>query len=69
MADQRVDNVVLAGPAYVLRQPICAEFVPKEDITAYELAQLLPYFQGRALWPEDLTALGDVARHLKVSNG
>ena len=54
----------------MLRQieiPLSREFVPKEDITAYELACLLPYFNvnGKPLYKSDLEKLGTAARHLE----
>ncbi len=48
-------------------QPIRARFRPLLDITAYELATLLPYYLGLApLFEEDWTRLGpDVTRHME----
>jgi hypothetical protein len=40
-------------------------FKPKEDITAYELAQLLPYMLGLSLDEAKWKALGTAVRHLE----
>ena len=41
-------------------------FKPEPNITAYELAILLPYFfNGVPMYEETLSALGSAARHLK----
>jgi len=46
--------------------PISRTFNPAPDITAYELAILLPYFfNGVPMYEETLSALGSAARHLK----
>ena len=47
--------------------PIPARFRPQKDITAYELAQLLPYYLGLALlFQADWDKLGEtVTRHLE----
>lgn len=39
-------------------------YAPKADITAFELATLLPYFIGKAMTKEDWDALGACQRHL-----
>lgn len=38
---------------------------PKPDMTAYELATLLPFFLGKMMTEEDWQALGAAQRHLK----
>ncbi|MFZ9972158.1 MAG: hypothetical protein ACO3GA_03620 [Candidatus Limnocylindrus sp.] len=48
-----------------IRVPISRIFNPAPDITAYELAILLPYFHGVPMYEETLTELGTAARHLK----
>lgn len=49
-----------------IAQPIRARFIPKEDITAYELAILLPYYLGlRPMMEKDWTELGTMTRHLE----
>jgi hypothetical protein len=40
----------------------CA-FEPLPDITAYELACVLPYFHGKHMTEDDWNALGDKRRH------
>lgn len=47
-----------------INEPKISIFKPEPDITAYELAILLPYFIGAPMY-EDLTELGTAARHLK----
>jgi hypothetical protein len=42
-----------------------ASFEPKEDITAYELAKILPFFHGQHMTEEAFAALGSANRHLK----
>lgn len=50
---------------YTIRQTVSCRFTPKEDITAYELAQLIPFFHGRWMYEEDWDALGAaLQRHL-----
>lgn len=45
---------------------IQAQYKPLPDITAFELAQLLPYLVGRHMTEADWDALGDrVTRHLE----
>lgn len=42
-------------------------FVPKEDITAYELARILPFFCGALLDDAELARLPEgVRRHLSL---
>lgn len=49
-----------------LPRPIRARFIPKEDITAYELAILLPFYLGlRPLFERDWVELGLMTRHLE----
>lgn len=52
---------------YEIMKSVNATFEPKEDITAYELARLLPYLHGRPLTEVEWESLGHVARHLKRS--
>lgn len=44
---------------------ISATWNPQEDITAYEVAKLLPFFHGRHMTEDDWAALGEATRHLK----
>lgn len=44
---------------------IQCEYSPQPDITAYELAQILPYLIGRAMHESDWEKLGVATRHLK----
>lgn len=54
-----------AGP-FVIEQTIGSKFEPMPDITAYELAKLLPYFHGKQMYQEDWERLGlTVTRHLQ----
>jgi len=48
-----------------INEPKISIFKPEPDITAYELAVLLPYFIGAPMYEETLTELGTAARHLK----
>lgn len=49
-----------------LSQPISASFEPQPDITAYELARLLPYLSSRMpLYEGGWEALGSANRHLR----
>lgn len=45
--------------------PLCYSFEPKEDITAFELAKILPLCFGK-IQPIDLDKLGSAQRHLRV---
>lgn len=49
---------------FSIKLPIQYVFDPKEDITAYELAQLLPYLLGNAMVNED--GKGLPVRHLRI---
>ena len=49
----------------VLRMPVTIEWQPQEDITAYELALLLPLFHRPYIMPEDVPT-GPERRHLVV---
>lgn len=48
-----------------IEEPISASFEPQADITAFELAQMLPYFSGKPMFPRDWKALGGMQRHFK----
>ena len=49
---------------------IFAELIPKHNITAYELARLLPYFLGAPLDERQWKKLGKkVTRHLRIGKG
>lgn len=50
---------------YVIERPVVASFEPQQDITAYELATLLPYLFGKALYQSDWDSLGAAQRHMK----
>ncbi len=59
-----MDILVNSGSLTCYVLPIQVEYKPMEDITAYELSQLLPYFLGQALYEKDWLALGSATRHL-----
>ena len=42
------------------------DYDPQPDITAYELALLLPHFHGVPLLQASLDKLGTATRHLKI---
>ncbi len=46
--------------------PLSFSFEPLEDITAYELAQLLPYLHGKPLFKEDIEEKPELFRHLEI---
>jgi len=46
-----------------IREPICCGFIPQPDITAFELATLLPYFIGKVMYEEDWKELAVMQRH------
>ena len=52
-------------PCATIKLPINAQFAPKKDITAYELALLLPYIINTPLFEEDWDNLGKATRHLR----
>ena len=54
---------------YRFLEPIFASYQPKSDITAFELAQLLPYLTGKHLYPDDWERLGMACRHLVRQEG
>ena len=47
---------------------IRSEYLPLSDITAFELAQLLPFCMGRYMTEADWSSLGSATRHLKRLN-
>ena len=47
-----------------LPTPIVCDWKPETDITAYELALLLPYLSGKLLYESDWKQLGSASRHL-----
>jgi hypothetical protein len=55
----------LEGQQYHIARPFYAQWNPQPDITAYEIAILLPYFVGAArLTREIWQAMGPERRHL-----
>lgn len=50
---------------YNIQQPLVFRYRPKEDITVYELATLVPFLAGRPLFENELTKLGTAKRHLE----
>ena len=58
MATDLDGGVVLGSSQFIkLRVPVSAAFEPKEDITAYELAQMMPIFHGQHYFDEEWEAL------------
>ena len=51
-----------------IKEYVNVSFEPKEDITAFELASLMPYFHGKNMTTDDWDALGAMKRHLKRHN-
>lgn len=48
----------------IIDHPVTAQWAPKSDITAYELALCLPYFMpGAVLTEQAWESLGDAQRH------
>ena len=54
-----------SGLPMAIKPPISCSYEPQPDITAFELAVLLPYTLGKSLYQEDWDKLGDATRHLK----
>lgn len=54
-----------SGYFVVSPQYITCTYNPQPDITAYELAQIIPYFHGKSMTANDWESLGPVTRHLK----
>jgi hypothetical protein len=65
MADQYTVNVGSSVFARML-QPVSVNFKPLPDITAYELAQLMPLFRMGPIMPYHLPTDPAVRRHLEV---
>lgn len=55
----------LAEAGHVLSKYVRASYNPQPDITAYELATILPFFHGQMMTEADWDALGATQRHLK----
>jgi hypothetical protein len=52
-------------PPFKMVQPITARYKPLPDITAWELAQILPGLLGKPIYEEQWQALGTATRHLE----
>lgn len=59
-------NIFSVGDFITIERPLRMAFNPLPDITAYELAILLPYFHGKDLFKKDYEEMGNEKRHLKV---
>lgn len=55
----------MSVPMVEIRRTISVTFDPMPDITAYELAIILPFFHGRWMHEDDWNALGAAQRHLQ----
>lgn len=49
-----------------IKSPVNWSWDPKEDITTYELAQLIPYIHGKVLFEEDIKENPELFRHIKI---
>ncbi len=49
-----------------IKAPVNWSWDPKEDITTYELAQLIPYTHGKALFEEDIKENPELFRHINI---
>ncbi len=56
-------NLRMASPPQ--KQPVTARYAPKPDITAWEIAQILPGLFGKPLYEADWVALGSATRHFE----
>ena len=65
-----MDNLAINNSCSMnIIQPITIEWKPQIDITAYELAQLLPILLGhRMLTPHDLPKDERLLRHLVIDD-
>lgn len=58
MNGTRLDSAVIGSAAtFIVKLPISAVFEPEKDITAYELAQMMPIFHGKQYYEEEWNAL------------
>ena len=48
---------------FEMSQQINAQFEPLEDITAFELAKIIPFFHGKVMTEAEWTGLGEMRRH------
>lgn len=59
--------IVATSDLISIRKPAQFNFDPCRDMTAYELASLMPYILGQSFYQEDYDHLeSSVRRHLKV---
>ncbi|WP_375194762.1 hypothetical protein [Sphingobium sp.] len=60
-----IEGTVITG--YSIRQPARVEYKPQPDITAYDVARLLPILLGfqHMMYPEDHIP-DDLMRHFKI---
>lgn len=63
------EHIIASGSYFSAADlPITARFEPKPDITAYELARLLPYLQGHPLYRKSFNEMPyEARRHLIVA--
>ena len=64
-----IDDNLLVAPCnehFKLIQPVSITFKPLRDITAYELAQLLPLFFTHSIMPGNLPKEPELLRHLEI---
>lgn len=60
-----MSDIFSGSVSFELEQPLTAKFEPKKDITAYELAMLLPFLQSGILYRGAYEALApEIQRHL-----
>lgn len=51
--------------SYEIKRQLSISYNPQPDITAYELAIILPYLHGKPMFEEDWIDLGNAQRHLR----
>jgi len=68
MADTIIQGMDSSGVVFFYAG-IRAKFIPKPDITAYELSLILPYIFGQVLYKDAFEKLGDAKRHLEIIDG
>ncbi len=54
-----------AKAAQSIVEPITARYRPQADITAWELAQIMPFLLGKPCYEPNWAELGDATRHME----
>jgi hypothetical protein len=63
-----MEHLKTGGESVCIVLPLKMNFVPKEDITAYELAQCMQYFYCGPIMPHDIDLNEPHLRHFEITD-